>query len=335
MATANPTQPEVDRNWAAQAGITYDQFMIWVEAVTIAYKKIFACLLIGTVLGVILGVIANRAGMPLWNFIFAAVFLVVWLFLEFHPKGLLVVFGVGGLNGLPKDWGINQLIRDGKLPDLRLSEVVKQGFELIKKLSYYSAHVAFFVTVMFVVLGTFELKTASAVLPVFVLLAAIGLWSILAKVPAKWYFRITGLILLVSIVIFLYKGFVDGGDEVSASASTSEPAPKKGNSFKKAYADLTYKRTFDLEISSFQDVEMCGVRPGTRKFSVPNNDRGRIYVQVEGMRSDITSAIRLNGTLPGEEFEVEKNGCVTVSFAYAKGAKYLTIERRVINFTVE
>lgn len=321
----------MDRNFRAEGGITLEQLKIWLEKAIQIYKIAFALLVIGAIVLVILGVKFNRWDMAGANFILALVFLIVWAFFEFHPAGLLVTFGLGGLNGLPKNWSLNQFIREGTLPDLQLSEVIRQGFELIKKLSYYSMHIAFFMTVMFMVLGTFELKTAKAVLPVFIALAGIGLWSILAKVHPKWYFRVTGILLFVSLAIFLYKGFVSGDDE-----TVGAPAPKEvARSFGNMWSSWNYRKTFDLEITSFQDHKLCGIRSGTRTFSIPSDIRSRIYVTTaKGENTDITSTIRLNGTVPGETFEVE-NKCVTVSFAFNQAAKQERISPRVIHFTVE
>lgn len=315
----------MDRNFGAEGGIAWEQLKIWLERATQAYKIAFALVVIGAIALVILGVQFNQWGIAGANFILALMFLIIWAFFQFHPAGLLAVFGIGGLNGLPKDWSLNVFFREGRLPDLQLSEVGKQGFEFIKKLAHYTMHVALFMTVMFVVLGTFEIKTAKAVLPIFIVLAGIGLWTTLTKTNPKWYFRTTGWILVISLLMFVYKAFITGED---ASAPIREA--------KGVWADWNYKKTFDLELASFKDTEVCGLKPGTRKFTIPSSDRDRTWVEVPGEAPvDLSSALRLNGTWPEESFEVtDKDGCVTVTFALNPAYKQKAITPRVIRFIV-
>jgi hypothetical protein len=75
------------------------------------------------------------------------------------------------------------------------------------------------------------------------------------------------------------------------------------------YKDLTYKKQVVYTVRDFQDgAPICGIRNGTRKFSVPST-----VVTVGPEKWDVGASIGLNGSLQGNSFEVE-GGCVTPGF---------------------
>lgn len=326
-----------DRNWGAEAGIATDALKTWYYQAIKAYKMSLILLVIGTLILIVLGVKLNQTGNAVANFTIAAAFLVIWAFFTFHPAGLLTVFGIGGLNGLPKDWSLNQLLREGKLPDLSLSTIATQGLELIKKYVHYSAHVAYFAIVVFAVLGTAPIKNAGAVLPVFVLLAGIGLWAALSKAVAKWYYRITVGILIICLIVFLYQAFIGGGNKQSSQSAASVPSLPDVSSVTNWFNGLGYKKTFTLVASDLKCQELKGVKPGKRKFSFPREVAfeqavlsGRIksednpqwrYVKIgpgdqRPTRKDIADHLRVNDTVPGEYLDVPEDGVVTICHAY-------------------
>ncbi len=171
------------------------------------YIRVFTWLVIASVLMVALGVTLNKWGYLIANFYIAAVFLILWAFLTFYPGSVAIAFGIGGLSGLPKDWSINRLIREGALPDLQLSNVAKEGLALVQKYIRWSAHLAFFVAIVFVTLGTWRLENGKVVLPVFVVLSGIGLWAALFTKDTVWYKRVTIIILLAALVGLVYTGY--------------------------------------------------------------------------------------------------------------------------------
>lgn len=160
-----------------------------------------------------------------------------------------------------------------------------------------------------------------------VLLAAVitlGLWAWIYG-GGHAYKRYVLLLILVALAVGLFGAF--------AGKSTS------GGGMRGVWADYNYKRSFDLELVSFQDTkvpEVCGLKLGTRKFMIPSNDRDRTWVEVPGEASvDISSSLRLNGTWPDETFEVtNEKGCVKVTFALNPAFKNKAITPRIIRFIV-
>jgi hypothetical protein len=73
---------------------------------------------------------------------------------------------------------------------------------------------------------------------------------------------------------------------------------------------------------------LCGIKEGRRKFSIPEGRGVEVFVGVE--KTDITSTVRVNQTIPGESFEVTEGGCVEVSFAIGENVKALPFPRQII-----
>lgn len=319
------------RNVNAQVDIAQEYLGTkWHQLVSL-YKMSFVLILLAAIIMVVLGVKLNQGGLAVANFSFAAVYLVIWAFFTFYPAGLptLAVFGIGGLQGLPKDWSFNQLLREGKLPDLKLADVVAEGLKLVKQYVRYSAHVAYFMIVVFTVLGTWYIRNAVAVLPIFILFAGIGFWAVLSNAVAKWYYRITFGIILVSLLMFLYQGFIGGGggngskesrgSEKSPWAATVVPTTTPRG----LVSNWNYQKTLTFEAENLRDQKLCGVKSGERTF----RPAGPLKVLLRGTSADgkavfdnseVTSFILVNGTVAGETLEVDNDGCVTVSFAHPR-----------------
>lgn len=324
-----------ERNFSAEIGTESERLKQWFTKAVTAFKITFGLMVFVALILVIIGVILNRT-VAVLNFSLAALFVVIWGFLTFHPAGLLAVFGLGSLNGLPKDWSVNRLIREGALPDLSLSNMAKEGFALIGKWAHYSAHVAYFCIVVFTVLGTWYVRNPVAVLPVLVLLAGIGYWAVLSKVAAKWYYRITFGLLILSLGIFLYRGFIadEGGSNwraINLPQAASSALPKTSWSL-----EPTYKKTLDLNFSNLEETTLCGIKPGMRKYSFPQEvllnqalvdrrlaikDHPNYHIiEFDGQisRYNMADHVRVNGTVPGERFEVAADGCVKVTHNHPK-----------------
>lgn len=309
-----------DRNFGAEIGIATEEAKEWFTKAIHAYKVAFGLTVLLAVILVMIGTVLNRTA-AVFNFSLAAVFVAIWGYLTFHPAGLLAVFGIGGLNGLPKDWSVNRLIREGTLPDLSLSAVAQEGFSLVRKWAQLSSHVAYFAIVVLTVLGTWYVKNVAAVLPVLVLLAGIGFWAVLSKAAAKWYYRITFGILAVSLGTFLYVGF--WADE-SGNESTSWRAvqiPGVVATIKGWIGLNTYEKTVDVSIADLTDKKVCGLPADAKLVFRPVNPVVVYYGRPNDrfMPIDITSAMRVRGvgspndTTPGEAFTTDPQGCVVVT----------------------
>lgn len=335
-------------NWTGILGTGWVKGQIGLEHVKQVYIHAFKWLLIGTALAVALGIGLNNIGWKEGNFILALIFLIASTFCFFYPGFLIWVFGLGSINGLPKDWSLNRLLKEQVLPDLQFSHLVKEGVDAIKQTVQWAAHITLFTQMFFVVLGTWELENSRVILPILVVLASIGLCTYLFSGGAVWYKRAAWGIMLTSLGIFVYNGYVymhpqdaalkdvswalqkndDSKKQAALSVlleKTSDgiPLTPKEASFLKQMGeearsrsvtgfadDLFYSKTFDFEIENFLPQQLCGVRPGKRTYTVP----GELIVPLDGGVYNITGFVRVNGIYPGESFEVDDTGCVRISF---------------------
>ncbi len=90
-------------------------------------------------------------------------------------------------------------------------------------------------------------------------------------------------------------------------------------------------KTLELEVSSLQPHQLCGIPPGERKFSVPNKS----FVMIDGDDYEINTYVRVNGSLPNESFTVDSSGCATVSFAFTKKALGRTINPQILQIALK
>jgi hypothetical protein len=321
------------------------------ERLTQVYIWGFIGMVIGTLIAISLGVFFNQAGIKGGNFVIAAIFLVAWAFFTFYPAFLAIAFGLGSLDGLPKDWSLKRLLKESDIPDLQLSEVITKGLEFVKKVVRWSSHLALFVTTVFVILGSWDIVNPRVILPVFVVLAGIGLLSSVFPTKTIWYRRTVTAILFVSLTGLLYTGYHyfhpqdKTVDEVEAALRRNEDnkmdravqavlqkirrdeiltedeekllkqakQERNARSLKGAVSNFFYTKTLEVPVSSLsEEVEISGVEPGTRKFSVP----GQQFVLLLGTNtsSEINNKIRVNGVRAGENFEVAADGKIKVKF---------------------
>lgn len=206
------------------------------------YIRGFTWLVIASVLMITLGVALNKHGYLLANFYLAAGFLVAWAFFTFYPASIISIFGIGGLKGLPTDWSVNRLLREGALPDLELSNIAKEGFSLIRKYVIWSSHLALFVVVVFVTLGTWRLERGSIVLPVFIVLAGSGFWAALFTKGSVWYKRVVIAILLVSLAGLVYTGYTHTHPQDETVALIDRALVKNDDLIKERTAKALYEK---------------------------------------------------------------------------------------------
>ncbi len=163
--------------------------------------------IVGTVFALALGVLANMAGFPGFNFVLAAITLLAGIFFLTKPVLVLSVFGIGSFtSGLP-DIKLGEILRNGvgSLPNFELEKIFGSGWDAIKATAHKVAHVFFLLAVVFVVLGTFPISDATLVVPALVVLTGFGLWSALFAKGHVWYRNITIGILLIAGGITFFK----------------------------------------------------------------------------------------------------------------------------------
>lgn len=199
-----------ERDWGAVGSIVLEKVREWHTRAIRMYVIGYPLMMITFILLVAVEVLLNHfdATREL-NFMVALVALVAFFFFQFHPNAVLAMFGVGIPSGFPHDLKVfEELIKEFNFPNLELRQLVTEGWNSLKQLLRLGTHGALFFVVVSTVLGTWQVSKMGAVLPVFVILAGVAMWSILFAPPeSKWYRKITLGILLVAAGIFLYHGF--------------------------------------------------------------------------------------------------------------------------------
>ena len=165
----------------------------------------------------VFGVVLLAFGLGVWlnyswqfkegNVILMLLTMMVWAFLTFHPKPLIMILTFGALKGLPNA-EIEKIIKKFELPDFKLEEVLKAADKQFEGYLRVTAHIALFWTAAFAVLALFQLENGWAAYAVLAFLAGTGLWSMVYKAPAKVYRWMTSAILtfgLVTTVIAAYR----------------------------------------------------------------------------------------------------------------------------------
>lgn len=351
-------------NWSGILGKGWTKGRVGLEHVNQIYIHTFKWVLIGTAIAVGLGILLNTIGWKEGNFALALIFLIASTFYSFYPGALIWVFGIGSVNGLPEDWSLNKLIKEQTLPDLNLSVVVSSGLAEIKKSVKIAAHVTLFTQMFFVVLGTWELENSRVVIPIMVVLASTGLCTYLFSSTPKWYKRAAWGIMLTSLCVLIYNGYVymhpqDAVlNDLSSALQKNEDSKKrdtlsallekasdgilltpeeesflkqmreevKSRSLTGVAESLLYSKTLELEVDTVRPYTLCGVRPGKREFTIPHQQ----YILMDGDNVEVTSFVRVNGTFPNEAFEVDDTGCVQVSLAFTSRALGHRINPQVI-----
>ncbi len=222
------------------------------------------------------------------------------------PGAFLALFGGGAAAKLGSyNWSWGNLFRDEEFvfPDIQLSEMAKQGWKTYVAALKLPAHFLLIAIAAGTVLTLLRIEHPMYAMVFFSVMVAIGMWTFVHTTGAVWYRRITITILVIGALVSFYQAF--------AGPSLN---------------DLTYSKTLEIEVGTLQPHKLCGVRPGNRKFSVPNKQ----YVLMDGDNYEVTSYIRVNGTLPNESFAVDKAGCVQVSFAFNSGTLGRAITPQVL-----
>lgn len=188
-------------SFSSAATVQAEKFLEWANK---WHQTVILWTIVGATFAIALGVLANMAGVPGFNFILAAIALLAGIFFLTKPMVVLSVFGFGSLTGGLPDLKIGEILK-GNVPNFEIKKFLGAGWDAIRVTAHQVAHVFFFLTVLFVVLGTFPISQPALVLPALVILTGFGLWSALFAKGSIWYRRITIAILLVSGGVIFFK----------------------------------------------------------------------------------------------------------------------------------
>lgn len=188
------------------------------------HQTIVLWTMIGAMIILSLGALANVAGFAGLNFALAALTLLVGIFFLTKPAFVLSVFGIGlTAKGLP-DIKVREMLQNGvsALPNFELERMIGAGWDAVQATMRRAAQALFFLTTVLIVLGTFPVGDAKFILPAFVVLAAFGFWAALFTKGNVWYRNITIGLLVVATGIILFKlydrpGIVERIEEARAA----------------------------------------------------------------------------------------------------------------------
>lgn len=319
-----------------------------IEGLSRLYRDAFGRLIMIALVSVACGVILNVTGHKEWNFVLAMASIILYAFAAVHPKPLLVAFGFGASKGLP-NFQLEAFLKELAIPDFQLGNVLSEGGRLVWKYLKIVAHGALFLILTFGVLGLFELRQAEAVVPFFVFLIGMGIWSICFQMAPKWYKRITGAILLFGViasVIGAYRvthpqdatlaaidvSFQNRYDEaadqeaqriqakINGHQKLSDAEWHRWNDLQREKAERSdwhgiknmvwYRKYLELTVTNLKTQRVCGIRSGHRDFKV-----NKVTVTIAGSPYELSDFVRLNGGYK-DGFYVGADGCVDVSFRF-------------------
>lgn len=261
------------------------------------YRRMYITAVFITVAIFALSLLADVGGINGLNIVLIPVWVLIVGYFGFHPTYILAALTVGGAASLGSD-ATRQRIIDG---------MKAAG----GKWKQFFLHGAMFGGVFF--LTRFLVPIREYPFAGMVMLGALitlGLWTWLYETGTVYKRYVLGLI-LVSLAVGVFGAFAGKPEK------DGYPAAAMSGGVTGIVDDFFYSKTLDVEITDSQNSKVCGVRPGKRKFRVPYE----VNVWVDGYKTDITSALRVNGTYPGEPFVVDGSECVTISFAVGEDFK--------------
>ncbi|MDP3957206.1 MAG: hypothetical protein Q8Q10_01770, partial [bacterium] len=250
--------------------------------------------------------LADVSGFNGLNIVLIPVWVIIAGYFGFHPTYVLGALTVGATASLGRD-ASRQRIIDG------------MGVAL-EKWKLFFLHGAMVGGVFF--LTRFLVPIRNYPFAGMVLLGALitlGLWAWLYGV-GKWYKLYVLILVLVSLAVGVFGTFA------GKPTKGGHPLAPMSSGVKGIADDFFYSKTLEVEVGSLAPHQLCGVRPGKRDFTIPRKQ----YIFMDGDNYEVTSYVRVNGSLPNESFAVDDKGCVQVSFAFTKRALGRTINPQMI-----
>lgn len=258
------------------------------------YRQLYATtvLVAGAIFA--LSLMADIAGFNGLNIVLIPVWVIIVGYFGFHPTHILVTLTAGGASSLGRD-----------IDRQRIVEGIKAASENWRR---FVLHLAMFGGVFF--LTRFMVPVRNYPFAGILLLGAVmtlGLWSWLYAAGGTAYKYYVLVLVFISIVIGVFGTFA------GKPAKDGHPIAPVINGIVGVVEDSLYAKTLEVEVSSLsEEVEVCCIKPGIRKFSVP----GRQFVLLLGTNTsaEINGKVRVNGARASEEFEVATDGKVKVKF---------------------
>jgi hypothetical protein len=259
------------------------------------YRQLYTYVVLVTTAIFTLSIVADVAGFNGLNIVLIPVWVIVMGYVGFHPTYITLALTTGAVSTIGRDMDRQRLINGINAA----SGVWKQFF----------LHIAMFGGVFFLTRFLVPIRAYPfAGMLMLGALITLGLWNWLYTEKAVYYRRYVLAIVLLAITIGLFGAFT--GDRPAAGENPMAPMH---NGMKEAVRSFFHKERHEVQVSSLsEEVEVSGIKPGTRKFSVP--DRQFVLLLGTNTSSEINDKIRVNEKRAGENFEVAADGKVKVKF---------------------
>lgn len=256
-------------------------------------------------------IVADVAGFNGLNIILIPVWVIVLGYFGFHPTYITLALTTGAVSTVGRDADRQRLIDGMKAASGKWKQFFLHGamFGGVFFLTRFMVPIKAYPFAGMVMLGA---------------LITLGLWSWLYVEKAVYYRRYVLAIIMIALTIGLFGAFTG-----SKPAHGKNPMAPMHDGVEGVVSNFFYSKTLEIEVSSLTPQKLCGVKTGTRKFSIPKGREIEVFIGNE--KYDITSGVRVNKTVPGENFEVtDKEGCVEVSFAINEGFQKNAFVRQII-----
>lgn len=280
------------------------------------YWRLYRMVAALTVVIFAISIAADVAGFNGLNIILIPVWVLVIGYFGFHPTYLTLALATGGTVSLGRDADRQRII---------------DGIKAIsEKWGQYAKHLTMFGGVFF--LTRFLVPIRAYPFAGMVMLGAtitLGLWSWLYTEKPVYYKRYVMAIILIALAVSLFGAFT--GNRPAAGANPMAPMH---NGVEGTLHNFFYSKTIPVEVRDLQGQKVCGIKPGTRKFSVPKE----VYASIGGQNTELSGYILLNDVPAGQKFVVEDagdgDGCANMSFAFTTEWKQMTVEPQIIFVTI-
>lgn len=270
------------------------------------YRSLYITVILVTtvILGISLAV--DVAGINGLNIVLIPVWVIIVGYFGFHPTYITLALATGGAATLGRDADRQRIIDGIKAASGKWKE--------------FFLHLAMFGAVFFLTRFLVPVK-AYPFMGMLLLggLMSLGLWSWIYA-GGKWYKWCTLGIALIAVAISLFGSFA------GRPATPGHPGAPMTQGIAGVVEGFTWSKTLELEMDQVKNYTLCGIHPGSRKFSIPDKQ----YIFMDGDNVEMTSFIRVNGTLPNETFQVDDKGCAQVTLAFTSRATGRMITPQII-----
>lgn len=272
------------------------------------HKNIYWISILTLLIAITADVVMSYMGFTIGVAMVTTSLIIVFGFYASSPTTFVSLFSAGmAWKSVSYDWSWKKLLEvmeeetkfSDIFPDIKLSDIAQQGWELYVQALKLPAHFLIIAISAGTIMELFRVQHPTQALVLFPALLGIGLWSFTLGGGAKWYRRITITVLVVGALVSFHQVFAE-----------ENPSPLNN-----IVSEAFYSKTLEFEVYSLsEEVIVCCVKPGTRKFSVPERQFVRLMNTSADAGVEINQHVRVNGARMEDEVEVADDGKVKMKF---------------------